>query len=86
MSADVVKLIAETGEELDFTAVAGVELDSGYYVIMQPIQPIKGMGANEAFVFEIVRPKGVTEDRFRPVSEPEIIDEVFAQYHKMLKQ
>ena len=84
MSAEKVKLIAETGEQLEFDVIAGVNVDGAYYTIMKPVVLPKGMAQNEALVFEVVRQRGSVDERFRPVADREIIESVFAEYNKML--
>ena len=83
---DIVKLIAETGEELEFVVIAGISLDGEYYAILKSVKLPKGMGENEALVFKVARPKGATDDRFYPVNDRELIDEVFAEYRKLLNK
>ena len=53
-------------------------------MILKPVNPMEGVGEDEALVFAIVVEDGeemlVVEDR------DEIIDEVFRQYYEMLEQ
>ena len=81
---EIITLVTENGEEVDFIEIAGIEYGEGFYVILQPVELLEGMGEDEALVFEIVE----TEDgnKFEIVMDDETIDAVFEEYNRLLDE
>ena len=82
---DVITLVADNGEEIDFVEVAGIAYRGNFYAILQPIKLIEGMDADEALVFKVSRGKD-GEDRFEIELDDSIIDAVFVEYNKLLEE
>ena len=53
----IVTLTSADGQEIDFVEIAGIALRGNFYVILQPVELLEGMGEDEALVFK------VTQDR-----------------------
>lgn len=83
-NCDPIVMYNENNEEVAFEQIAVVPIEGEAYVILKPVNPMEGVGEDEALVFAIVVEDGeemlVVEDR------TEIIDEVFRQYYEMLEQ
>jgi hypothetical protein len=83
-NCDPIVMYNENNEEVAFEQIAIVPIEGEAYVILKPVNPMEGVGEDEALVFAIVVEDGeemlVVEDR------TEIIDEVFRQYYEMLEQ
>ena len=82
---DVITLVADNGEEIDFVEVAGIAYRGNFYAILQPIKLIEGMDADEALVFKVSRGKD-GEDKFEIELDDSIIDAVFVEYNKLLDE
>lgn len=82
---DIITLTTADGEEVDFIEVAGIEHKNDFYVILQPVELLDGMGEDEALVFKVTKGDG-DEDKFEIVTDEEIIDAVFAEYNRILDE
>ena len=81
---DVLTLAGPDGEEVDFIEIAGISLGDKYYSILQPVELLDGMEEDEALVFEVT--EGEEGDNFQLVLDDDIIDQVFAEYDKLLDE
>lgn len=82
---DVITLVTDGGEEVDFVEVAGIAYRGNFYAILQPIKLIDGMEEGEALIFKVTRGKD-GEDNFEIELDDSIIDAVFAEYNKLLDE
>ena len=82
---DIVTLMTESGEEVDFVEIAGIAHNGKFYAILQPVELLEGMDDDEALVFEVVR-NADGSDGFNVVLDDEIIDAVFAEYNRLLDE
>lgn len=82
---DVITLVADNGEEIDFIEIAGIAYRGNFYAILQPIKLIDGMEADEALIFKVNRGKD-GEDKFEIELDDSIIDAVFVEYNKLLDE
>ena len=80
---DIVTLMTESGEEVDFVEIAGIAHKGKFYAILQPVELLEGMEDDEALVFEVVR-NADGSDGFNVVLDDEIIDAVFEEYNRLL--
>ena len=83
-NTDPVVFYNENGEAVSFEQIALVPLDGRIYVILKPVQPMKGVGEDEGFVFEITEIDG--EELIVIVEDFAIIDKVFDEYEAMLEE
>ena len=81
---EIITLVTENGEEVDFIEIAGIELGESFYVILQPVELLDGMGEDEALVFEIVESE--EGNKFEIVMDDETIDAVFEEYNRLLDE
>ena len=84
-SDEYVTLKGQDGEEVDFIDIAGISLDSGYYAILQPVNLFEGMEEDEALVFRVDKLEN-GEDKFTFVADDMIVDEVFAEYGRLIDE
>ena len=82
---DIVTLMTESGEEVDFVEIAGINHKGKFYAILQPVELLDGMEDDEALVFEVVR-NADGSDGFNVVLDDEIIDAVFEEYNRLLEE
>lgn len=81
----IITLYNEAGEAIDFVEIAGIAYKGGFYLILQPVELLPGMGDDEALVFEAKScPDGT--DSLEIVLDDEIIDAVFAEYDRLYDQ
>lgn len=82
---DVVTLITENGQEIDFIEIAGIAYRGNFYAILQPAELLEGMADDEAFVFRVSTGKN-GEDVFDPETDDSIIESVFKEYEKLYNE
>lgn len=80
---DIVTLLSNDGEEIDFIQIAGINHKGKFYAILQPVELLEGMDSDEALVFR-VKQNWKGEDKFEIVTDDEIIDAVFKEYNRLL--
>lgn len=80
---DIVTLVANNGEEIDFVNIAGINYRGKYYAILQPVELLDGMSDDEALVFEVIR-NGGGDANYNIVTNDSIIDGVFREYNRLL--
>ena len=84
MKDDVIVLLTNDGEEIEFVEVAGINLEGNFYIIMQPVVLLDGMRDDEAFVF--LRTYENDNEQYSLELDDEIIDRVFEKYYRMLDE
>ncbi len=82
---DVITLVTDNGEEVDFIEVAGIAYRGNFYAILQPVNLIEGMDEDEALIFKVTRGKD-GEDKFEIELDDSIIDAVFVEYNKLIDE
>lgn len=78
---EVITLYDENNNPVDFEEVAVVEYQGEFYALLQPIEPMEGLGEDEAIIFKIVQKDDET-DEFEPVTDESVLDAVFNEYLK----
>ena len=81
----IVTLTSADGQEIDFVEIAGIALRGNFYVILQPVELLEGMGEDEALVFKVTQDRD-GEDHFNIELDDEIIGEVFEEYYRLLDE
>lgn len=81
---DILTLTTPDGEEVEFVEVAAIPLDSAFYAILQPLEPVEGIAEDEALVFEVSK-SADGEDNFTLIDDDKVIDAVFAEYNRLLE-
>ena len=81
---DILTLTTPDGEEVEFVEVAAITLDSAFYAILQPLEPVEGIAEDEALVFEVSK-SADGEDNFTLIDDDKVIDAVFAEYNRLLE-
>ena len=79
---DVVLLRNENGEDIAFEQIALVPKQESVYIILNPVQPMDGLGEDEGLVFLVN--EGLK--RFELVVDEKIIDEVFTVYDQLVEE
>lgn len=81
---ELITLISENGEEIDFYPIAKILLRGKTFMILQPVELLDGMGEDEALVFEYSTIDD--QDHFEIVLDDGLIDEVFEEYNRLYEE
>ncbi len=79
--SNVITLYDDDENPVEFYEIACVELDDKFYGLLQPVEPMEGLGEDEAIIFEIKEGEG-EEDMFLPIGDEKILENVFSEYVK----
>lgn len=79
-----IKLYNEENQEVEFEQIALVPIDTKTYAILKPVAPMEGIADDEALVFVIDEIDD--EDCLVIVEDDKVVDKVFEEYYKMLKE
>ncbi|MGN0960705.1 MAG: DUF1292 domain-containing protein [Christensenellales bacterium] len=83
-NTDNIKLYNEENQEVEFEQIALVPIEDKTYAILKPVQLMEGIAEDEALVFVIDEIDD--EDCLVIVEDDAIVDKVFEEYYKMLKE
>jgi len=78
------KLYNEENQEVEFEQIALVPMDDKTYAILKPVETMEGVAEDEALVFVIDEIDD--EDCLVIVDDDKIIDDVFEEYYKLLRE
>ena len=80
---DIVTLVNEEGEEVQFVEIAGIAYRGNFYAVLQPVEMLDGMSEDEALVFKVA--KGANgEDNFEIEIDETVINAVYEEYLKLI--
>lgn len=79
-----IKLYNEENQEVEFEQIALVPIENKTYAILKPVNEMEGIAEDEALVFVIDEIDD--EDCLVIVEDDNIVDKVFEEYYKMLKE
>lgn len=82
---NIVTLVTDTGEEVDFLEIAGVIYKEEYYSILQPAEPMEGMGDEDVLVFKVAQAED-GENTFTIETDEAVLDGVFQEYQKLVDE
>ena len=80
---DIVTLVNEEGEEIEFVEIAGIAYRGNFYAVLQPVELLDGMGEDEALVFKVTKGEN-GEDNFEIEIDETIIKAVYEEYLKLI--
>ena len=83
-NTDNIKLYNEDNHEVEFEQIALVPIEEKTYAILKPVANMEGIAEDEALVFVIDEIDD--EDCLVIVEDDSIVDKVFEEYYKMLKE
>lgn len=78
---EVITLYDDNNNEVAFNEVAVVEYQGDFYALLQPVEPMEGLGEDEAIIFKVIQKDDET-DEFEPVTDESVLDAVFNEYLK----
>ena len=76
---EVITLFDDDNNPVKFYEVACIEYQGEFYALMQPVEPMEGLGEDEALIFK-VREEDEDNDVFEPETDEAVLDAVFNEY------
>lgn len=77
----VIELFDENEQAVQFREIASIELDGKFYELLQPVEPMEGIGEDEAVIFEYT--EGEDDERnFTPLFNEKLLERIFDEYLK----
>lgn len=76
---EIIILYDDDNKPVKFFEVACIEYKGEFYALMQPVEPMEGLGEDEALIFK-VREEDEDNDVFEPVTDESVLDAVFNEY------
>ena len=78
----IIELFDDDNNPVQFFESASIELDGKFYELLQPVQPIEGIGEDEAVIFEYEQGENPEEKTFKPLFDEDLLNRVFTEYLK----
>lgn len=78
----VIELLDEQENAVKFRELASIELDGKFYSLLQPVEPMEGIGEDEAVIFEYTEDEESDERNFTPLYDEKLLERVFNEYLK----
>ncbi|MDE7394835.1 MAG: DUF1292 domain-containing protein, partial [Clostridiales bacterium] len=78
----VIELFDDDNKPVQFYEIASIELDGKFYELLQPVEPIDGIGEDEAVIFEYEQGSTPDERNFKPLFDEELLNRIFTEYLK----
>ena len=82
---DIIRLVNDDGEEIDFYHVATMQHKDKWYVVLQPAEEMEDVDEDEAVIFGLETDEN-GEDVFVPVEDEGLLDELFEEFEKMTEE
>ena len=82
---DNIILYDDEEKPVEFEQVAYIPLDSGDYAILAPVEPMEGVGENEALAFEFVTYDD-GEHGLEIVEDEETVNKIFDEYTRIFNE
>ena len=82
---ELITLRSTDGEEIEFHEIAGIALESGFYLILQPVELLPEMTDEEALVFKVTELEN-GDCKYDLEIEDEIVEAVFEEYYRLLDE
>ena len=73
------------GNDVEFEQVAYIPLEDKDYAILAPVEPMEGVGENEALAFELVTYKDGAHG-LEIVDDEDIVNAVFDEYNRLFEE
>ena len=83
-NTDPIVLYDENDNEVEFDQIAIIPFNENLYAILKPVEPMEGVGEDEAIVFALETDED-DDEILSVVEDDAIIDAVFEEYYKMVK-
>ena len=78
---EIITLYDENDTPVDFVEVACVEYENEFYALLEPVEPVEGLGEGEVIICKLEEQDDETE-LVTPVMDEELLDKIFNEYLK----
>jgi len=85
LGEDIIQLINEDGETVDFYHVATIEFEEKWYVFFEPAEELADIDEGEVVVFRLETAED-GEDLFVPIEDDDELDRVFEEYNRLIEE
>ena len=82
----ITELFDENEQAVKFLEIASIELDGKFYELLQPAEPVEGIGEDEAVIFEYTQGDTPEERNFTPLFDEQLLERVFNEYLKAVSE
>ncbi len=82
---DIIQLVNEDGETVDFYHVATIEYEDNWYVFFEPAEELADIDEGEVVIFKLETDED-GEDLFVPIEDDELLDRVFEEYNRLMEE
>lgn len=83
--SDIIQLVNEDGDTVNFYHVATIELDKKWFVVFQPAEELEDVDEEEVAIFEL-QTGDDGEDVFVPIEDDKLLDRVYDEYIKLVEE
>lgn len=80
----IITLVDEEGNEVDFDLVATFDYEKKRYAALFPLESVQNVADDEVVLLEVVKDK--EGDRFVPIENEILLDEVFNEFMEILEE
>lgn len=82
---DLITLLDDDGNEVDFYHAATVEYKNEWYIFLQPAEEMEDIEEDELVIFKLERDEN-GDDLFTPIEDEELLDAVYHEYEKLVDE
>lgn len=82
----VITLYDDENNAIEFYEIASIEYNEKFYELLQPVEPVDGIGEDEAVIFEYEVDGENSEKLFKPLFDEELLETVFDIYLKAVSE
>lgn len=83
--SDIIQLVNEDGDTVNFYHVATIELEGKWFVVFQPAEELEDVDEEEVAIFEL-QTGDDGEDVFVPIEDESLLDRVYDEYTKLVEE
>lgn len=78
---EIITLYDENDNAVDFVEVACVEYEENFYALLQPVEPVEGIGEDEVIICKL-EPQDDETELITPLTDEDLMEKVFDAYLK----
>lgn len=82
---DIVTLVNDDGEEVEFYHIGTIEVEDKWYVLFEPAEELADVDEGDVVIFRLETAED-GEDMFVPIEDDEELNNVFAEYNRMIEE
>lgn len=82
---DLVTLLDDDGNEVDFYHAATVDYKGEWYIFLQPAEEMEDVEEDELLIFKLEQDEN-GDDLFTPIEDEALLDAVYHEYEKLVEE